>query len=280
MSVAPESLAVPPCAPLSPRPSRPSRLSRAADGTRIIEVDHGETRAAEAVGPRRLSLVSAVDLDKAAVVFGAAGGDGSDVSSGVGAIFSTSVSARDHLHGAPAWKTETALEILQRSDSLAKDVAARGRETCSTHEKKAEDMAAGIRLTSMRSLMMVHPQSGVRILWDLWTCVVLLYISLAVPIAVSFDVPSNPVTSAIEGAIDVMFAFDILLNFRTGYIDEHDGRTVMDPRATARRYLRGWFFLDLTTSVPIDRFVSSVSGLGNLQVGRVAPGWLQAVGGL
>ncbi|KAH7966046.1 hypothetical protein HPB49_013452 [Dermacentor silvarum] len=52
---------------------------------------------------------------------------------------------------------------------------------------------------------------------------------------------------------DAVFAADIVFNFRTGVIVEEDyERVVMDPGFVARSYLRGFFLIDLVSTLPWD----------------------------
>ena len=49
--------------------------------------------------------------------------------------------------------------------------------------------------------------------------------------------------------MDAYFILDIVLRFRTGYID-HNGRLITNPDKIRRRYLRGSFLIDLIISLP------------------------------
>eukprot|EP00966_Prymnesium_polylepis_P249253 5762511-Prymnesium_polylepis.1 len=50
--------------------------------------------------------------------------------------------------------------------------------------------------------------------------------------------------------LDILFILDFLLGFRTAYILEN--LVIRRPRLVARRYLRGWFLLDLIAAIPLD----------------------------
>lgn len=54
----------------------------------------------------------------------------------------------------------------------------------------------------------------------------------------------------LPGVADLYFVADILVRFRTGYVDGKTGAVVLDPGLIARRYLRGWFALDCLLSIP------------------------------
>ena len=56
--------------------------------------------------------------------------------------------------------------------------------------------------------------------------------------------------------IDCFLMLDILLNFRTGFVDKYDQlHIIADPKAIRNRYLRTWFLLDLVSSFPLEAFV-------------------------
>ena len=48
---------------------------------------------------------------------------------------------------------------------------------------------------------------------------------------------------------DVYFMIDLVVRFRTGYIN-NKGNVVLNPQHVARRYLKTWFFFDIIVSLP------------------------------
>ncbi|CAG2119354.1 unnamed protein product, partial [Medioppia subpectinata] len=51
--------------------------------------------------------------------------------------------------------------------------------------------------------------------------------------------------------VDVMFIVDILINFRTTYVNKND-EVVSHPGKIALNYLRGWFLIDVVAAIPFD----------------------------
>lgn len=51
--------------------------------------------------------------------------------------------------------------------------------------------------------------------------------------------------------VDVTFIIDILINFRTTYVNVAD-EVESDPAKIAMHYLRGWFLIDLVAAIPFD----------------------------
>ena len=54
-----------------------------------------------------------------------------------------------------------------------------------------------------------------------------------------------------ELANDFVFFGDMLLNFRTAYIDTQ-GNVVKEPAKITRKYIAFWFWIDLAASIPFD----------------------------
>ena len=53
--------------------------------------------------------------------------------------------------------------------------------------------------------------------------------------------------------IDLVFILDIILNFRTTYIDLMSGEEILDPFLIAKKYLESkQFYIDVLSSVPLD----------------------------
>lgn len=52
-------------------------------------------------------------------------------------------------------------------------------------------------------------------------------------------------------SVDVTFIIDILINFRTTYVNAAD-EVESDPAKIALHYLRGWFVIDLVAAIPFD----------------------------
>ena len=68
--------------------------------------------------------------------------------------------------------------------------------------------------------------------------------------------------TVIETIIDCIFGVDLLLNFFFAYYDNQDD--IVDSRKRiAMSYLKGWFFIDLLTILPISQILNT-SDFGNL----------------
>ena len=78
-----------------------------------------------------------------------------------------------------------------------------------------------------------------------------------------------------DSLIDLVFIVDIILNFRTSYIDPNSGEEVLDPILVATKYLTELrFYIDVLSTVPLDDFFGGgylvLQFLGILKIQRLA----------
>lgn len=54
--------------------------------------------------------------------------------------------------------------------------------------------------------------------------------------------------------VDIMFIIDILINFRTTYVNQNE-EVVSDPAKIAIHYFKGWFLIDMVAAIPFDLLI-------------------------
>lgn len=59
----------------------------------------------------------------------------------------------------------------------------------------------------------------------------------------------------VDKLVDVMFFMDIIINFRTTYVNKND-EVVSQPKKIAFHYLKSWFIIDLIAAIPFDAVIS------------------------
>jgi len=60
--------------------------------------------------------------------------------------------------------------------------------------------------------------------------------------------------------IDIAFAFDIVINFRSVYYDPRTESLVTNGKRIASRYLSGRFWIDLLASLPLEMIALVLGG--------------------
>lgn len=82
------------------------------------------------------------------------------------------------------------------------------------------------------------------------------------PVCIGWDEVSDSMEN-MNLIIDIIFLFDVLKNFNTGFVNQDDV-TVMDRPAIVSNYLKGWFLIDLVSSIPVERLSSNTGENSNL----------------
>mmetsp|Transcript_20323 Transcript_20323/g.52039 ORF Transcript_20323/g.52039 Transcript_20323/m.52039 type:complete len:516 (-) Transcript_20323:1454-3001(-) len=135
-----------------------------------------------------------------------------------------------------------------------------------------------------RPRCMIHPESKFRRVWEIITMVALIYSAFAIPVRVSFaDFDENlDVTDAafwdgwtiVDLIVDTAFLLDVFLNFFTGYITESDCDDAFiewSPKRVAKKYVLGWFLIDLVAALPFYLFINGDTSLASVnRIPRIA----------
>ncbi|CAM9187432.1 unnamed protein product [Discosporangium mesarthrocarpum] len=116
---------------------------------------------------------------------------------------------------------------------------------------------------------LVHPHSQWKIQWDLFVAVLIVYSTLTVPFRIGFDQTAGFFESVLDNLVDVAFVIDIITNFRTAMVDEN-GEPVVDIRAIAMTYLKGWFIVDFLSTIPVHMIANYLDGSNGNAVFRSA----------
>lgn len=123
-----------------------------------------------------------------------------------------------------------------------------------------DDVEATIARNLWRHHRLLPPHSAFRHNWDLVMIVFVIYNATYIPIELSFELAERKTLAhkVIDGMIDVVFACDIALNFRTAFLDQ-EYEIVTSARAIAIRYLRSWFVIDIFAVTPFEIFTGGGS---------------------
>ena len=86
---------------------------------------------------------------------------------------------------------------------------------------------------------MININNKWRVRWDLIVMVLSIYNSYTAPIEIAFNPPSyqTKTFTNVNWIIDSFFWLDIIINFRTSYINTMTGDEVIKPKKVAINYL-------------------------------------------
>ena len=94
----------------------------------------------------------------------------------------------------------------------------------------------------------IHPESRFKLFWELYILVLTVLVTVIAPLIVVFQFPLSVILVIFDIVVTVSFTVDIVIQFNTGFIVRQE--LVTDRKQIARRYLRGWFILDLIATLP------------------------------
>ena len=97
----------------------------------------------------------------------------------------------------------------------------------------------------------VLPEEGSwKLNWDMWVLLLVVYSAIIVPFRISFSADATGAVWAFELCLSLCFIVDLTLSFFTAVW--MDGEWVADQRKIAAVYMRGWFWVDAPSSLPLE----------------------------
>ena len=113
---------------------------------------------------------------------------------------------------------------------------------------------------------LILPFSRLRTAWDFLTMLMVLYTAIWLPMYVVHDITVPMGVTVWEMVVDLTFLVDILLNFRTAYVEPEGAVLVVDKKKIASKYASKWLPIDVCGSIPweiIFFFVGIANGSDN-----------------
>ncbi|XP_039982707.1 potassium voltage-gated channel subfamily H member 2 isoform X3 [Xiphias gladius] len=108
--------------------------------------------------------------------------------------------------------------------------------------------------------------SPFKAVWDWLILLLVIYTAILTPYSAAFllndqeDVAmqscgySCSPLNVVDLIVDIMFIIDILINFRTTYVNSND-EVVSHPVRIAVHYFKGWFLIDMVAAIPFDLLI-------------------------
>uniref|UniRef100_A0A673VU24 Potassium voltage-gated channel subfamily H member 6 n=1 Tax=Suricata suricatta TaxID=37032 RepID=A0A673VU24_SURSU len=108
--------------------------------------------------------------------------------------------------------------------------------------------------------------SPFKAVWDWLILLLVIYTAIFTPYSAAFLLSDqdesqrmdcgytcSPLT-VVDLIVDIMFVVDIVINFRTTYVNTND-EVVSHPRHIAIHYFKGWFLIDMVAAIPFDLLI-------------------------
>uniref|UniRef100_A0A3B3ZSJ9 Cyclic nucleotide-binding domain-containing protein n=1 Tax=Periophthalmus magnuspinnatus TaxID=409849 RepID=A0A3B3ZSJ9_9GOBI len=108
--------------------------------------------------------------------------------------------------------------------------------------------------------------SPFKAVWDWLILLLVIYTAIFTPYSAAFllndqedqkrrecGYSCNPL-NVVDLIVDIMFIIDILINFRTTYVNQNE-EVVSHPARIAIHYFKGWFLIDMVAAIPFDLLI-------------------------
>ncbi|ETV99898.1 hypothetical protein H310_07929 [Aphanomyces invadans] len=107
------------------------------------------------------------------------------------------------------------------------------------------------KLAQDHQTFVISIHSHIKVWWDAVLAIVTLYAIIMIPMDLCFDVGRcYGWVPALQGVVEIVFAIDILVTFRTSFLDSATHEEVVDIGRIRQHYLTSWFCIDVVGSVP------------------------------
>ena len=133
--------------------------------------------------------------------------------------------------------------------------------------------------TTNRSQTNLHPltirhDSFFKAVWDWFILALVIFTAIEIPYTAAFilkpysktelkwSFQEDEILRAVNIWVDLMFVLDIMINFRTTYVETKTEEIVTSPRQIALHYLKTWFVVDCVAAVPFEFMVNRKQGEG------------------
>lgn len=126
-------------------------------------------------------------------------------------------------------------------------------------------------------------ESLFKVAWDWFVLGLVLFTAIYIPYEAAFlgnnkARPRNSIWQKINSGepqeivnlmVDLMFIIDILINFRTTYVEKKSEEVVSSPKKIAIHYLKTWFVVDFIAAIPFDYFIPDEANGVRILVGKI-----------
>jgi hypothetical protein len=131
-----------------------------------------------------------------------------------------------------------------------------------TFDKNDKFLITWETFESLLKLKFIHPSYGPKVKFDMLVAVLIIWSVIILPYRIAFD--DLPTWESAAGAylfewiVDFIFFLDIILSFRTCYIQSGEKIFVASSKKIAHNYIQTWFTVDILSTLPLDLMIEGI----------------------
>lgn len=124
-----------------------------------------------------------------------------------------------------------------------------------------------------RKRWIIYPEDKFKTIWDVWITIILLITCIILPLRIAFLNPHETTSNyfrwlIINSLLDLNFLLDMIFIFNSAFYDDY--LKIIDNRGTiAKKYLTGWFTIDLVSIIPFDIIFSELQLNGLVRFAKI-----------
>lgn len=148
-------------------------------------------------------------------------------------------------------------DIIEDTDAKFEDGELGTPQVMTKHLGKFGDVVTDVEpCENLTKRWIIASNDQKKIVWDLSIGALVIYSVLVITYRVSFGTTPGTFLFVVDVIVDIIFGFDLLMNFRTAFIDS-DGSVNTIPSDIAWNYCKGWLMIDFLSTAPIDRIIEA-----------------------
>jgi len=165
------------------------------------------------------------------------------------------------LTGQPSFRRTNKVSAMVEDNEWSEDLTERAQSVSFT-KKEPKPKAAPSRFILNDKAKWLRQ-------WDVVIIVLLLFTASVTPFEVGFCKTSFNALFGINRLVDLCFTIDMVFQFLLPVTDAESGTQIRDLGEIAKRYIRGWFIIDIVSIFPFDTLALLLNTSGKLKIFRV-----------
>jgi CRP-like cAMP-binding protein len=126
--------------------------------------------------------------------------------------------------------------------------------------------------SSEKNKFIIYPDSKFNTYWETFILLLTIIVGIQAPLVIVFNIKSAGIMLGFDIFVSIAFGIDIIINFITAYEERksiQDIKLITNHGLIAKKYMKGWFWVDFFATIPFDVLFSGVTVFSIGRLGRM-----------